>query len=102
MSYPPKETEAQVKVGIKRVLNKHKIWWFCPVSNGMGVMGIPDFICCVGGRFFAIEAKAPGKLNGTTALQKRQIMQINDARGYAIVVDDPEQVEKALVEKGWV
>lgn len=42
-----------------------------PVSNGMGVAGIPDFYGHYRGFFFEIETKVPGK--NPTALQAIQL-----------------------------
>ncbi len=76
--------EGKVKTAVKRLLVAEGVYYFMPVSNGMGRHGIPDIICCVQGRFLAIETKA-GK--GTaTALQEREMQHIRDAGGYATVV----------------
>lgn len=86
--------EAAVKDAIKSFLKQQpNCWFFLPVSNGMGQMGVPDFVGCFHGLMFAIEAKAPGKLAGTTPLQKMQLNRINQALGYACVADDVAIVE---------
>jgi hypothetical protein len=85
--------EAKVKADVKKFLKSIGCWYFLPVSNGMGQVGIPDFICCYQGRFVAIETKAPGKLSNTTANQDRVISEIKLAGGSAIVVDNVEQVK---------
>lgn len=88
--------EGKVKAAVKKVLDAHGVWHFSPVSNGMGRHGIPDIICCWDGKFLAIEVKAPGKRNNTSALQDREIAAINAARGTAIVVDDVSQIVEVL------
>lgn len=88
--------EGKVKNDIKKVLDKHKIWYFMPSANGFGKVGVPDFICCWQGRFLAIEAKAPGKLKNTTANQERRIQEINDSMGIAFVADNAKMVEDVL------
>jgi hypothetical protein len=85
--------EGKVKADVKKFLKSIGCWYFLPVSNGMGQVGIPDFICCFQGRFVAIETKAPGKLSNTTANQDRVIYEIKLAGGSAIVVDNVEQVK---------
>jgi hypothetical protein len=85
--------EGKVKADVKKFLKAVGCWYFLPVSNGMGQVGIPDFICCFQGRFVAIETKAPGKLSNTTANQDRVIYEIKLAGGSAIVVDNVEQVK---------
>lgn len=88
--------EGAVKDAIKAWLKAHGVWYFMPVSNGMGSMGIPDFVCCWNGRFLGIEAKAPGKRGNVSALQQHQIACIHQAGGAAIVVDDVAQLEPLL------
>lgn len=50
-------------------------WFFMPVSNGMGVHGIPDIIGHHFGYFFSIETKTEKK--DPTPLQDHQINAIN-------------------------
>ena len=88
--------EGKVKLAVKNWLKAKNIWYYMPVQNGMGVVGIPDFICCVRGKFLAIETKAPGKRGNLTANQEHQIMKIHEAGGAAIVVDDVEQLDSTL------
>ena len=86
--------EGRVKDQVKAWLKARGIWFFLPVSNGMGAMGIPDLICCWAGRFLAIECKAPGKRGNTTPLQDYQIAGIHKAGGAAIVVDSVAQLDE--------
>lgn len=86
--------EGRVKSDIRKWLKARQIWYYMPVSNGMGVVGIPDFICCWNGRFLAIEAKAPGKRGNTTPNQDARIREIITAHGWAIVVDDTSQLDE--------
>ena len=88
--------EGKVKDAVKALLKERHAWYFMPVSNGMGVVGIPDIICCYRGLFIAIEAKAPGKLHTTTPNQKRVISAINTSGGMAVVVDDVSAVVDLL------
>lgn len=91
--------EGKVKAKVRDWLKRHEIWSYCPVSNGMGVHGIPDFVCCAGGKFLGIECKAPGKLKNVSALQEAQRDAIRKAGGLWFVIDDPAQlieVEKCL------
>lgn len=85
--------EGKVKDDIKKWLKARGAYWYMPSQNGMGVVGVPDFICCIGGRFVGIEAKAPGKRGNTTPNQEHQIAAIHKAGGAAIVVDDAAQLD---------
>jgi hypothetical protein len=78
--------EARVKAKIKKILTAHDVYYAMPIGSAFGNSGVPDFLCCVQGRFLAIEAKANG--NKPTALQLKHIKTIQEARGCALVVDE--------------
>ena len=89
--------EGKVKEACKKYLKSIGAWFFMPVSNGMGQVGIPDIICCYKGIFVAVETKAPGKRGSTTANQDRVIQEIQNADGWAIVVDNVDQLREFFV-----
>ena len=91
--------EGKVKEKVKKILKENGIWYFMPAANGFGRAGIPDIICCWDGKFMAIECKAPGKINNTTAHQERCIEEIRAAKGWAMVVDDPQQLQEFINER---
>jgi len=78
--------EAAVKAAVRKLLVEFGIYYFAPAANGFGRAGIPDIICCFGGRFIAIECKA-GK-GVTTALQDRELAAIRTAGGMTMVVNE--------------
>lgn len=85
--------EGRVKARVKRVLDEHHAYWFCPVQNGMGAPGL-DFmhIQIKGVPVFAVETKAPGKK--PTVRQERTIDSIRKAGGVVFVIDgDTEEME---------
>lgn len=95
--------EAKVKSAIKKYLISVGFWpagakqpedcrgWFyMPVSNGMGVHGIPDFVCCYRGRALYIEAKAGDEQ--PTPNQEQRHVEISAAGGYVVVANDVSQV----------
>lgn len=87
--------EARTKKNVKALLEVNGVYHFFPPANGYGRAGIPDIVCCLNGRFFAIECKA-GK-GKTTALQDRELARISEAGGYVLVVyDDPEDYQALL------
>lgn len=78
--------EGKVKREIRKVLDKYKphLWYFMPSSRAFGTAGVPDFVCCVKGRFIGVEAKAGrGKLS---PLQSAVLDSIIKADGLAFVV----------------
>ena len=83
--------EKKVKNKVVTVLQDAGAYYFYPVAGGYGSAGIPDIIACYMGKFIAVECKA-GK-GKTTALQDRNIAQIKDAGGFAIVVNEENLIE---------
>tara|TARA_B110000495_G_scaffold199881_1_gene214087 strand:+ start:529 stop:924 length:396 start_codon:yes stop_codon:yes gene_type:complete len=84
--------EGKVKDACKKELKKRGIWFYMPVQNGMGVVGIPDIIGCWNGWFIAIETKAKGKKAGVTTNQAQRLKEIHAAKGLALVIDDVEEL----------
>ncbi len=78
--------EAKVKKQIRAILDEYGVYYAMPIGTGYGNSGVPDFLCCVAGHFFAIEAKA-GK-GKTTALQEAHIEKIGAAGGTAVVINE--------------
>lgn len=76
--------EAKVKAKIKAILKAHNVYYAMPIGTGYGNSGVPDFLCCVNGKFVAIEAKA-GK-GEATALQLKNLGDINRAGGYTLII----------------
>jgi hypothetical protein len=76
--------ESKVKTKIKAILKEQGVYYAMPIGTGYGNTGVPDFICCVNGRFVAIEAKA-GKCQ-TTALQDKNLRDIAAANGVTFVI----------------
>lgn len=59
-------------------------WYFKMWGGGMGRAGIPDLICCICGRFVAIELKA--QRGRTSPLQDINLDLIRGGGGSAIVL----------------
>ena len=78
--------EAKVKAKIKKILKDHGVYYAMPIGTGYGSSGVPDFLCCVNGKFVAIEAKA-GK-GTTTALQEKNLINIMNTGGVAVLVNE--------------
>lgn len=85
--------EGAVKRAVKDVLKEMGIWFYMPVQNGMGVVGIHDFICCCRGFFFTIETKAPPPAGSKkepfdllTPNQKRVFQEVHDHGGKALII----------------
>lgn len=79
--------EGRVKDKVRAMLKKHGIWYFLPGNNGFGTSGIPDFVCCVGGRFVGIECKADASKRPTD-LQMACASKIETAGGRWFLVYD--------------
>jgi hypothetical protein len=78
--------EGKVKSRIKKILKDSGIYYAMPMGTGYGNAGVPDFLCCVNGKFVALEAKAG--VGKTTALQEKNIAQIELCGGSAWVINE--------------
>lgn len=78
--------EGKVKAKVKKVLKELGCYYVMPVTGGYGNSGVPDFIICTAGRFYAIECKANG--GKTTALQEKHLADIRAAGGVALVIHE--------------
>ena len=87
--------EKKVKDQVGKTLKANGVYYLFPATFGMGRSGVPDIICCVEGRFLAIECKA-GK-NKTTALQDREMNAIVMAGGSAVVINEENLHEVGTV-----
>ena len=69
---------------------------FCWKEHGgmYGTAGLPDIICCIGGRFVAFEVKIP--TDKLTKLQEVTITKIRAAKGEAFKVTSVEDVKVIL------
>lgn len=83
--------EGHVKRKVKAILDAHGIWYFNPFMSGYGRAGIPDFICCMDGKFIGIECKAGD--NEPTALQTRELEAIAANGGFTFVVRESNMSE---------
>jgi pantoate kinase len=82
--------EAKVKANIKKILQLHGVYYAMPMGTGYGNSGVPDFLCCLNGKFLAVEAKANGGI--PTALQYKHLDDIQKAGGAAWIVSEDNLV----------
>lgn len=78
--------EAKVKKVVVKQLKDLGAYYFYPVTGGYGASGVPDIVGCFRGKFFGIECKAG--TNKPTPLQKKNLQQIADSGGVALVVNE--------------
>ena len=89
-----KITEHALTLGIRQLLNMHRIWHFKHWGGPMGEKGVSDIIGCKDGRFLAIEIKtAAGRV---TPHQQRFIDRVNAAGGIGFVARSLEDVIEGL------
>jgi len=86
--------EGRVKDKVRAMLKRHQIWYFLPGNNGMGSSGVPDFVCCVSGRFIGIECKADATKR-PTPLQMACASKIEMAGGRWFLVYDEASLAEA-------
>ena len=88
--------EGKVKAAVDKILKRYAPYvHYCkPVQNGMGSPTL-DYLGCAGGKFFAIETKAPGK--PPTARQEITIAAIQAAGGAVFVINgDPREMNDLI------
>ena len=90
--------EGKVKAKIKKILTGMGAYYAMPMGTGFGNSGTPDFLVCYEGYFFGIEAKANG--GKPTALQLKNMSEIRDAGGVALVVDESNVDDLEIYIKG--
>ena len=92
--------EAKVKAKVVKLLKEAGVYYFYASTHGFGRSGVPDLVCCMGGRFIGIECKA-GK-NKPTPLQEKEMAAIRAAGGTTLVVneDNINDVKELLNESG--
>jgi hypothetical protein len=88
--------EGKIKDDIKKVLKAHATYYYMSVPYGYGAPTL-DFTGCHRGRFFAIEAKAPGKL--PTPRQELTAQEMKAAGAAVFVIDGPYGLEEL---KAWL
>lgn len=90
--------EAKVKKQIKTYLKSlhPNMVEFSPIAGRFASIGVSDIICCINGRFVALEVKAPG--GKATPLQLDFIRRVREAGGIAGVVESTAQVALLLLE----
>lgn len=83
---------------VKSFLKSKNIWFVKFFANGFTQKGVPDLLCCVGGRFLAVEIKREG--GRPTPLQLYTIDKIKNAGGVAIVLypQDFEAFKKLVID----
>ena len=54
---PVYQSEKDVKREVKKLLTKHKWFYWMPAANAHGRSGCPDFLAMRGGVFLAVETK---------------------------------------------
>jgi len=92
--------EKKVKARVVKMLKEKGVYYFFPATYGMGRSGVPDIICCVKGKFLAIECKAGS--NKTTALQNRELNAIIDAGGVALIINEGNMITLLSILGGLV
>jgi hypothetical protein len=89
--------EGEVKKHIRAFLEYIGAFVFMPVTSGFGDQAV-DFLGCWRGLFFAIEAKAPGRLKKLTDRQRDFLLNVAKAGGIGICVDSVDLLAQWWME----
>lgn len=81
--------EGRIKLAIDHILKNYSQqgWWFKPVQSGYGAKTV-DYLGCLNGRFFAIEAKAPGEQ--PTKFQRLSMLNMLRAGATVFIISKPD------------
>lgn len=94
--------EGKVKLEIRKLLKQLKCWTSWPTTTGFSTSGDPDVIFLYRGKFFGIEAKAPGRRRernrGCSSLQTLRMTEIEASGGRCFVVDSKEEIDLVFRE----
>lgn len=88
-----KGPEARIKAAGRAWLRAQGFYVYPANAGPFGAQTVDD-LCCIHGRFVAIEYKAPGKM--PTKRQTATIKEINAAGGIAFYADSVERVKKYI------
>lgn len=80
-----KQPETLFKEKVRRDLETLEAVWVCKTQQ-VSIRGTLDFLCCVAGHFVALELKRDPSAK-VTKLQLWNLEKIQDALGYAYLVD---------------
>ena len=81
-------TEKQFQAKVLAFLKHQHIYHIKIWGGGYQKSGIPDILCCIRGRFVALELKT--EKGAPTVLQKYNLFKIQEAGGYARVLKPSE------------
>lgn len=89
--------EAGVKDRCKKLFRMYEVWYTMPYQAGYSQAGVPDFICCGKGVFFAVECKF-GR-NKPTPRQVAQMEAVRLAGGVCLVINETNlhELEEYLI-----
>jgi hypothetical protein len=76
--------EGKVKKKITALLKELGVFYFMPIGGAYSASGVSDYICCVNGKFVAIEAKS--ETGKPTALQNKFMDGVVGHKGNTFVV----------------
>lgn len=85
-------SEAAFKTKLCKELRRRGCYVVRTVMGGMGRKGVPDLLVCYRGTFIGIEVKRERGMK-PTPLQERNLQEISEAGGLAIVMC-PEQMDQ--------
>jgi hypothetical protein len=81
---PEGKSKIKIKNEVKKGLDDKKIYYFCPVQTGYGKRTV-DILCCIDGKFVAIEVKRPDMPIKPKMFQKDVLEEVRASGGIGIV-----------------
>ena len=101
-----KPRESYVQYGIVNYLESKGCYVYRAMGNAMAAKGTPDLLCCINGKFVAMEVKREHNGDyGVTKPQEIRMRQIRKAGGFAYAVasvDDAAIIYRSLAESNYI
>jgi len=96
------KNEGDVKKAVKKIFARFgdQLWYYMPAANGYGRAGIPDFIGCYRGHFFAVETKFGSNDLSTNQVREVQNLKVADAQVWIVRESTLEAFESEFT--AWV
>ena len=88
--------ESAIQKAIIKHLRQRGHYVYNTQGSATSSSGTPDLLCCIHGKFVALEVKRPHGSYGTTAKQVVTMRKIDRAGGYATTVTNIEEVDNVI------
>lgn len=79
-----------------RTTYRRDAWFFKVAGSAAQRSGIPDILCCIKGKFIALELKREDGSGRPSEQQRIEVHKIRNAGGYAIVSNNLDEIKNFI------